>query len=331
MPKFRYFLGRKIGNLSIISSKIKKNDRLYYLCRCSCGRKKLVRYDHLRSGAIDSCGHDKSNPIHVGQRINNLTVIAIKRIRNKLFCECRCVCGKVILVTYGNLRSGHTKSCGCLKLGASKETRKKKRGYPDWLINELCLESDKDRVRDKTLTFAMPITLECPICHRWYSRDLRNYYHSIKDNKPPSRVCSWCKHKKDINIGDKFGEFIVIGSKQYVDGKYMYLCRCSCGREKLLSERRLLSGNTKTCGSYHSGRIPVIGEVFGRLTVLSFYFKKKDKKYYCTCRCTCGNVKDVVFCNLYIGHTKSCGCGEMENKVRLFGEKVLHKNDDKHD
>lgn len=30
--------------------------RLYYLCSCKCGNKKIVRYDHILSGGVQSCG-----------------------------------------------------------------------------------------------------------------------------------------------------------------------------------------------------------------------------------------------------------------------------------
>lgn len=30
--------------------------RLYYLCCCKCGNKKIIRYDHILSGGVQSCG-----------------------------------------------------------------------------------------------------------------------------------------------------------------------------------------------------------------------------------------------------------------------------------
>lgn len=50
-------IGLKYGNLTIIEFCGKqKNRKNVYLCRCDCGREKKVRIDHLRSGAISSCG-----------------------------------------------------------------------------------------------------------------------------------------------------------------------------------------------------------------------------------------------------------------------------------
>ncbi len=52
-----------------------------------------------------------------GQNINRLTVI--ERVDNDKYGYvkwlCRCECGKETIVRGGNLKNGHTKSCGCLK------------------------------------------------------------------------------------------------------------------------------------------------------------------------------------------------------------------------
>lgn len=50
-----------------------------------------------------------------GQKFGRLTVV--KRIENKgksTMWECLCTCGNVTNVSAGNLRKGHTQSCGCL-------------------------------------------------------------------------------------------------------------------------------------------------------------------------------------------------------------------------
>lgn len=53
-----------------------------------------------------------------GNRFGRLTVIERDHSKNGkvVFWLCKCDCGKTKSVSGGNLRSGHTKSCGCLKL-----------------------------------------------------------------------------------------------------------------------------------------------------------------------------------------------------------------------
>lgn len=51
-----------------------------------------------------------------GQRFGSLTAIkpAYKE-KQRLYWECKCDCGNIHYVTYGNLNSGNTVSCGCRK------------------------------------------------------------------------------------------------------------------------------------------------------------------------------------------------------------------------
>ncbi len=50
-------------------------------------------------------------------------------------------------------------------------------------------------------------------------------------------------------IGQKFGRLVVLqlaGKDKW--GKYVWLCMCDCGKEKIILEGHLRSGNTKSCG-----------------------------------------------------------------------------------
>lgn len=68
----------------------------------------------------------------------------------------------------------------------------------------------------------------------------------------------------------------------------------------------------------------LIGQKFGRLTVIDIV--KCDGKTKCKCQCTCGNISYAVPYSLTSGGTKSCGCymnearylrGNPINKTRL--------------
>lgn len=60
-----------------------------------------------------------------GQKFGRLTVLAKQSVTRdggiKWFCLCDC--GKTVSVKSGNLRSGHTLSCGCLKKERISETQ----------------------------------------------------------------------------------------------------------------------------------------------------------------------------------------------------------------
>ena len=52
----------------------------------------------------------------VGEKYGRLTVVELDRIQNrKTYWKCVCDCGLTVIATGNNLRSGNTKSCGCLR------------------------------------------------------------------------------------------------------------------------------------------------------------------------------------------------------------------------
>lgn len=63
----------------------------------------------------------------------------------------------------------------------------------------------------------------------------------------------------------------------------------------------------------------LVGNSYGRLTVISFNKKEKRKahyRYFWDCRCQCGNIVSCVnIDNLRSGHTRSCGCLNIEATI----------------
>ena len=60
MQKRKDLSGRTFGRLKVICldhvQHNKWGTRAYWLCKCHCGNQKIVRQDHLLSGATQSCG-----------------------------------------------------------------------------------------------------------------------------------------------------------------------------------------------------------------------------------------------------------------------------------
>lgn len=57
---------------------------------------------------------------------------------------------------------------------------------------------------------------------------------------------------KDL-IGQRFGKLVVIKKADWVKTKASganWLCKCDCGKEKIVASSYLLTGNTKSCGCY---------------------------------------------------------------------------------
>ena len=67
-------------------------------------------------------------------------------------------------------------------------------------------------------------------------------------------------------------------------------------------------------------RKDLIGQKFGRLTVLEDTGKRKKGRIVWLCRCDCGRETNVMGDNLSRGHTQSCGCLQAEAASRNIKE-----------
>ncbi len=94
-------------------------------------------------------------------------------------------------------------------------------------------------------------------------------------------------------------------------------CRCSCGREEVISERRLLSGVSTSCGCRKS-RIKDLKDLrFGRLTVIEPLIERDiDGSVRWLCRCDCGKYTSVSSNKLRTRHTQSCGCKQNSKDLK---------------
>lgn len=112
---------QRFGKLTVIAyAKASK-----WLCSCDCGKQVIVENYYLKTGRVKSCGCTKSNHLQsyndakfidiTGQKFGKLLVLSrTKPVRKGAIWLCLCDCGKQIITTGGSLRSGSTKSCGCL-------------------------------------------------------------------------------------------------------------------------------------------------------------------------------------------------------------------------
>ena len=125
--------GQRFGRLTVVKraeDAVYKNGKhkVRWLCKCDCGNYSIVQPNNLHSGGSRSCGclrRDNSGTRHnrfinlTGKQFGRLTVISKtdEKRRNKLTWLCKCTCGNEKIVAGADLRSGHTKSCGCDQYG----------------------------------------------------------------------------------------------------------------------------------------------------------------------------------------------------------------------
>ena len=173
-----------------------------------------------------------------GQKFGKLTVIerVIKEGKYKgTFWKCLCDCGNTIEVTTGRLKTGNTKSCGCI-------TREKVRNIIGERFGKLTVKEFK------------------------YRDDNGDGYYLCKcdcgNEKIMKRTCllsgssksCGCLRKEtaqqrwDKLIGQKFGSLTVIAMAEGRSkrGATLWLCKCACGNEVIVSQCNLT--NTDSCG-----------------------------------------------------------------------------------
>jgi hypothetical protein len=111
------------------------------LCQCECGTLRYKEYRDLYKNRSLSCGCHRAElvrerncqqgEIEIGTRFGCLTMIKDlgyrkQKSRNKQarWSLCRCDCGREIEVSNNNLRTGSTRSCGCVSSFGEREISK---------------------------------------------------------------------------------------------------------------------------------------------------------------------------------------------------------------
>jgi hypothetical protein len=122
-------VNKRFGKLTVIKRvENDENGRSRWLCLCDCGNYKEVTGKLLVNNHVRSCGCILSS-ITSKRCLNNLVGKRFGRLvvknraddyispsgKHHVKWNCLCDCGNTISVDAGQLTSGKTKSCGCLK------------------------------------------------------------------------------------------------------------------------------------------------------------------------------------------------------------------------
>ena len=135
MPKKIDLTGQKYNRLLVLHEiPERRNNRIYWHCKCDCGNECDVRGDSLKDGSVKSCGCLNKEIVTrdlTNQRFGKLIALepTNKRKGTNVVWKCQCDCGNICEVDTGHLTTGGTKSCGCLvSEKASKDITNQKFG-----------------------------------------------------------------------------------------------------------------------------------------------------------------------------------------------------------
>lgn len=124
-------LNQRFGKLTVIQrDETKKGQAAYWICQCDCGKIKSIRGSNLtaKTNPTQSCGCLRAEKLkekidltsQIGKKFGRLTILErdinypIGHSCSSVW-KCQCDCGEIVSVSLSELKSGHTKSCGCYR------------------------------------------------------------------------------------------------------------------------------------------------------------------------------------------------------------------------
>lgn len=191
-----------------------------------------------------------------GDKINNLTVVYKTKKNKIIYFVCKCDCGNYTAVAQAKIKSGHTKSCGCLVGEKAKETAIDLTGQKFGRLTVIeRAGSSKDR-------FALWLC-ECS-CYDKNGKHPRKIIRGDSLRNNSTKSCGCLNKERMIELGKnslidltnkQFGHWTVL---ERADNKYnengsrytMWLCQCDCENKtkKIINGSSLISGGSTSCG-----------------------------------------------------------------------------------
>lgn len=235
---------------------------IQYACRCICGEECIVRATSLKSGKTESCGCIRKTKLHganlhdlTGQKFHRWSVlwraesIIEPSGRKATMWHCQCECGVTKDIRAGTLKSGESKSCGCLKLDSLRKVRHLEGDtFGRWTV----LKEGSDQVTPK----GRRINRWLCRCSCGVERDVSE--QSLVRGKSISCGCYRIEqHQKNATyedlVGNKYGSWVVLErtpDRFYPGGgrATMWRCLCKCGTESIVAGNMLKAGISGSCG-----------------------------------------------------------------------------------
>lgn len=206
----------------------------------------------------------------IGKTFNRLTVLEeIPERRNRtIYYKCQCECGKIVEVSGSALRSGHTKSCGCLRNDRVREKVGNK--LEGQRFGRLVVLYQVDSIREPSGMLRTAWACQCDCGKIIIAKTI-----NLKAGDTKSCGClsrDNAKAKKHNLIGKKFGKLTVIkldeermSRRKKNDTHAYWYCQCDCGGTTSVNTYLLEKGQTTSCGCIRSQGEYLIRQILNEL------------------------------------------------------------------
>ena len=181
---------------------------------------------------------------------------------------CRCECGREKSVFGSSLRSGDSRSCGCLLTAFNKRQTQERRSdlSGQRFGRYTVLRHDTETVKNGGRMPNYICQCDCGSPVRSVSRQALT--------KGDAKSCG-CLHKEIVSnaahdlTGQVFGRLTVIDQadvvKRHRGQGAKWNCRCECGKTKTVGAAALKSGLTVSCGCFHKEAVTKHGKSHERI------------------------------------------------------------------
>lgn len=179
----------------------------------------------------------------IGNRYGKLVVIerAANDSAGRAHWVCKCDCGNITTVRGTTLRSGATKSCGCLQREKASQNGNNLVGQKFGRLTVIKQSTNNNTHRGKY----------------WICKCDCGNISSVRGDQLTSGSTQSCgclqREKAGANkineIGNTYGYLTVIGeAPSDLEGHARWLCQCKCGNKKVCYGERLRKGVNLSCG-----------------------------------------------------------------------------------
>ena len=195
-------------------------------------------------------------------KYGRLLVLYSHKVNNKTVWRCQCDCGNQIDVPGTMLRSGNTKSCGCLQKEKASKSLIDLTGKQFGLLTVLGRDESKPKGHQKRVYW---------ICKCECGNKVSVQGTRLKDGHTKSCGCyihNTPSYNRINEIGNRYGKLTVI--KEYgknEERRILWECKCDCGNTYVALGKTLRAGLVNSCGCMKSKGEEKIALILQKLNI----------------------------------------------------------------